>query len=84
MYPFKFKPTNINTEERNDDSNIRINEFFVYPQGIWSDGTTMWLADSSRNDKIYAYNMNTKEREQSKEFNTLKDAGNEGSARHMV
>ena len=30
------------------------------PTGIWSDGTTMWVAD--RSAKIYAYNMRTRAR----------------------
>ena len=46
------------------------------PTGIWSDGTTMWVADDS-DDKIYAYNMSTKARDSSKDFDTLEDAENE-------
>ncbi len=52
------------------------------PQGIWSDGTTMWVVDSypvpftTSSKKIYAYNMITKERDSSKDFNMLQDAGN--------
>ncbi len=45
------------------------------PEGIWSDGTTMWVADTA-DDKIYAYNLATKAREEGKEFNTLAAAGN--------
>ena len=45
------------------------------PAGIWSDGTTMWVADN-RDDKIYAYNLSTKARDSGKDFNTLKAAGN--------
>ena len=30
------------------------------PRGIWSDGTTMWVADAA-DSKIYAYNMDTAE-----------------------
>ena len=46
------------------------------PAGIWSDGTTMWVADSS-DDKIYAYNLSTKARMSSKDFDTLDAADNE-------
>ena len=49
------------------------------PAGIWSDGTTMWVADYS-DDKIYAYNLATKARDSAKDFNTLDAAGNEGPA----
>ncbi len=48
------------------------------PTGIWSDGTTMWVAD--RSAKIYAYNMRTRARDRGKDFNTLKDARNESPA----
>ena len=45
------------------------------PVGIWSDGTTMWVADTD-DDKIYAYDMATKARDADKEFNTLASEGN--------
>ncbi|MGI9255943.1 MAG: hypothetical protein ACR2PY_03310, partial [Salinispira sp.] len=50
------------------------------PGGIWSDGTTMWVSDKMDN-KIYAYNMITKERDAGKDFNTLVvvDAGGDGT-----
>ena len=46
------------------------------PAGIWSDGTTMWVADSG-DDKIYAYRMSDKARDSSKDFDTLRAAQNE-------
>ncbi len=45
------------------------------PTGIWSNGTTMWVADDS-DYKIYAYNMTTKARDSAKDFTTLIAAGN--------
>ncbi len=53
------------------------------PAGIWSDGTTMWAANlldntDSSNSKIYAYDMSTKTRVPSRDFDTLLDAGNIG------
>ena len=47
----------------------------TYPEGIWSDGTTMWVADSF-DDKIYAYSLATKARDSGKDFDTLAAAGN--------
>ena len=44
-------------------------------RGIWSNGTTMWVSDST-DDKLYAYHMSTKARDSSKDFNTLNAAGN--------
>ena len=46
------------------------------PTGIWSDRTTMWVADST-DDKIYAYHMSNKSRDMSKDFGTLSPAGND-------
>ena len=45
------------------------------PSGIWSDSTTMWVADRS-DGKLYAYDMATKVHVPSRDFNTLKEAGN--------
>ena len=45
------------------------------PRGIWSNGMTIWVADS-RKDMIFAYDKTTLERDERKDFNTLKAAGN--------
>ena len=39
------------------------------PTGIWSNGTTMWVADYA-NQKIYAYSMSTKARDADKDITT--------------
>ena len=46
------------------------------PYGLWSDSTTMWVADNG-DDKIYAYSMTTKARNSAKDFDTLTAAGND-------
>ena len=51
------------------------------PYGIWSDGETMWVVNhapggDSSNSKLYAYNMTTKARDSSKDFNNLHTASN--------
>ena len=46
------------------------------PRGIWSDGTTMWVADIWDN-KVYAYDLVSKARVSAKDFNALEDAGND-------
>ena len=40
------------------------------PEGIWSDGTTMWVADDQfgGDEKIYAYAMATRARDPDKDF----------------
>ena len=48
----------------------------TFPSALWSDGTTMWVADYY-DEKIYAYNLSTKAREPAKDFNTLKAARND-------
>ena len=45
------------------------------PRGLWSDGTTMWVADSE-DDKIYAYTLATGARDEDKNFDILAVAGN--------
>ena len=48
------------------------------PRGIWSDGTTMWVADD-RGTKLYAYRMSDRSRDHARDFDTLDAAGNDDS-----
>ena len=45
------------------------------PEGIWSNGTTMWVANNpgfvNGGDKIFAYKMSDKSRDPAKDFDTL-------------
>ena len=46
-------------------------------QGIWSDGTTMWVVQSSNPDKLFAYNLSNGTRDSAKDytsFATLNDS----------
>ena len=45
------------------------------PQGIWSDGTTIWVADFI-DEKVYAYDLTSMMRVPGKDFDTLEAAGN--------
>ena len=45
------------------------------PRGIWSDGTTMWVADPDDPDRIYAYNLMTRMRDSAKGFDLATDNG---------
>ena len=45
------------------------------PRGIWSDGTTMWVAEIFE-DNLYAYTLATGARDTAKELNTLVASGN--------
>ena len=45
------------------------------PNGLWSDGTTVWVSDWG-DRKLYAYNLVTKARDSAKDFDTLDGAGN--------
>ena len=53
------------------------------PLGMWSDGTTMWVSDL-RDDKLYAYNLGTKARDASKDFDTLDAAEQRPPQGHLV
>ena len=44
-------------------------------RGIWSDGMTMWVADSW-DEKLYGYAMDTRERDRGKDINGLDQDGN--------
>ncbi len=44
----------------------------INPGGIWSDGTTMWVADWG-SDMIFAYNLITKDRNLNQDFDDLDD-----------
>ena len=78
------------TKERAEDKEFTLGTVDKFPQSLWSDGTTMWVAHFQRRrtnmvgevtqakeSKIYAYNLATKTRDESKEFDTLLAAGNE-------
>ena len=45
------------------------------PTGIWSDGTTIWIADEVQS-KIYAYRTSDTSRDASQDFDTLRAADN--------
>ena len=49
------------------------------PRGIWSDGTTMWVAGdkSAGNTHVFAYRMSNKSRDRSKEFPTRLSRGSD-------
>ena len=46
------------------------------PWGVWSDGTTVWVSNTSVG-KIYAYDRATKQRNSAKDFDGLRLAGND-------
>ncbi|MGI9255325.1 MAG: fibronectin type III domain-containing protein [Salinispira sp.] len=48
----------------------------IIPAGIWSNGTTMWVADTNGgNKKIYAYKLSTGEADSAKDINLSDDLG---------
>ena len=58
-----------------DDFNGLVHAGNRSPEGIWSNGSTMWVPDGiDRN--VYAYDLATKGRDRSRDFNTLFAAGN--------
>ena len=68
-------PSNAFTRNPAADFNTLVGASNWAPQGIWSDDTTMWVADSFAG-KIYAYDLSTKARASGKDFDALEAAGN--------
>ena len=68
---------NLSTKARNPARDFNTLEAArnTSPKDIWSDGETMWVADTDR-DRIMAYDMTTRARDPAKDFNTLDAAGN--------
>ena len=60
---------------RDPSKDVLTTEFNDSAGALWSDGTTMWVADDY-DDKIYAYNLGTKQWDAEKDFDTLEGAGN--------
>ncbi len=60
-------------QSRDSGSDFTLAAANGYPTGIWSDGTTMWVADFE-DAKLYAYRMSDRSRDSGKDF-TL-DAAN--------
>ena len=63
----------VRAQSRDSGSDFTLDAANGYPTGIWSDGTTMWVADFE-DAKLYAYRMSDRSRDSGKDF-TL-DAGN--------
>ena len=53
------------------------------PRGLWSDDTTIWVADSE-DDKLYAYTLATGARDSDRDFDTLAAAGKHSPLRSLV
>ena len=66
-------PWIVHAQSRDVDSDFTLAAANGYPTGIWSDGTTMWVADFE-DAKLYAYRMSDRSRDSGKDF-TL-DAAN--------
>ena len=68
-------PWVVQAQSRDVGSDFILDAANGYPTGIWSDGTTMWVADFA-DDKLYAYRMSDRSRDSGKDFDTLSAAGN--------
>ena len=66
-------PWIVHAQSRDVGSDFTLDAANGYPTGIWSDGTTMWVADFE-DAKLYAYRMSDRSRDSGKDF-TL-DAAN--------
>ena len=73
---------NMSDKTRNESREINLaalSEANDSPQGLWSDGENLWVANGTTgNVKLYAYKLAGERidcREETKDFNTLEDAG---------
>jgi len=76
IYAYKISDKSRNPAK---DFNLRSLIGNRYVQDIWSDGTTLWAADfagSRGTDKLYAFSLSKRNRDASKDFDTLESAGN--------
>ena len=74
IYAYKMTP-GANFGDRDKSQEITLASENVNPLGIWSDGRTMLVVDDGTSaDKVYAYNLSTKARDEDKEF-SLSDLG---------
>ena len=61
-------------QSRDSGSDFTLAAANGYPTGIWSDGTTMWVADFE-DAKLYAYRMSDRSRDSGKDFTLDADNG---------
>ena len=57
----------VQAQSRDSGSDFTLDAANGYPTGIWSDGTTMWVADFE-DHKLYAYRMSDRSRDSGKDF----------------
>lgn len=59
------------------DNKVNDQDVKLSPHGIWSDGVTMWVAnrdpETLANNKVFAYNMETKARDHAKDIAPLEE-----------
>ena len=58
-----------------DLNNLNEDDGINSPYGLWSDGQTLWVLNSSRDPKLFAYDLATKSRDPAKDIGDLKAAG---------
>ncbi len=64
----------VRAQSRDSGSDFTLDAANGYPTGIWSDGTTMWVADFE-DHKLYAYRMSDRTRDSGKDFTLDADNG---------
>ena len=66
-YKYKVYAYTLATGARDESKEFYLDDNNNYGKDYWSDGTTMWVADS-QDRKLYAYELETGKRDTSKEF----------------
>ena len=60
-------PWVVQAQSRDSGSDFTLDAANGYPTGIWSDGTTLWVADFE-DHKLYAYRMSDRSRDSGRDF----------------
>ena len=76
LFAYKLNPGQSDHGDREPGKDVNILEAAgnTNPKGIWTDGATMYVADSS-DDKVYAYKMSNQSRDRARDFDL--DADND-------
>ena len=65
--PTQCSRTTWESGERNEDREFELDRRNRFSHGIWSDGVTVWVADSGQ-DQLFAYDLESGERDEAREF----------------
>ncbi len=72
LYAYKMNPGQSDHGDRDSAKDITLDSANAKAEGLWTDGTTMWVADDA-DTYVYAYTLSTGNRDTGKEFDLHAD-----------